>query len=250
MKLGIGVGIVVAVTASLVAQHGPPATLAPAPETAKEVHLSNVKQLTFGGENAEAYFSFDGQELIFQSTRDGGECDQIYAMRVDGTGVRRVSSGEGRTTCSYLHPRQAARHLRLHVPRRQGVPATAGFQPRLCMAGLQQLRHLQGQGGWHGHHAADLDARLRRRGDDWPRRPDRLHQRARRRHGDLLDERRWRRREAADQPRSGPTAGRSSRLTARGSSSGAAPSRRVQSSTTTGRCFATGSGGRPRSRSS
>jgi len=102
MKLGIGVGIVMTVTASLVAQQGPPAALAPAPETAREVHLSNVKQLTFGGENAEAYFSFDGQELIFQSTRDGGECDQIYAMRIDGTVVRRVSSGEGRTTCSFF----------------------------------------------------------------------------------------------------------------------------------------------------
>ena len=90
------------VTASLVAQQAPPAALAPAPETAREVHLSNLKQLTFGGENAEAYFSFDGQELIFQSTRDGGECDQIYAMRIDGTGVRRVSSGEGRTTCSFF----------------------------------------------------------------------------------------------------------------------------------------------------
>ena len=90
------------VTASLVAQQAPPAALAPAPETAREVHLSNVKQLTFGGENAEAYFSFDGQELIFQSTRDGAECDQIYAMRIDGTGVRRVSSGEGRTTCSFF----------------------------------------------------------------------------------------------------------------------------------------------------
>ena len=41
------------------------------PDRAKEVHLANVKQLTFGGENAEAYFSFDGKELIFQSTRDG-----------------------------------------------------------------------------------------------------------------------------------------------------------------------------------
>ena len=98
MKLGIGVGIAVVVTASLVARQAPPAALASAPETAKEVHLSNVKQLTFGGENAEAYFSFNGQELSFQSTRDGGECDQIYAMRIDGTHVRRISSGEGRTS--------------------------------------------------------------------------------------------------------------------------------------------------------
>jgi TolB protein len=63
-----------------------------------------VKQLTFGGENAEAYFSFDGQELSFQSTRDGAECDQIYAMRIDGANVRRISSGEGRTTCSFFTP--------------------------------------------------------------------------------------------------------------------------------------------------
>jgi len=44
----------------------------------QEKHLRNVKQLTFGGENAEAYFSADGKKLIFQSTRDGHECDQIY----------------------------------------------------------------------------------------------------------------------------------------------------------------------------
>ena len=108
MKLGIGVGIVVAVTASLVAQQGPPAALAPAPETAKEVHLSNVKQLTFGGENAEAYFSFDGQELIFQSTRDGGECDQIYAMRIDGSQRAPRQLGRGPHDLLVLHARQAS----------------------------------------------------------------------------------------------------------------------------------------------
>jgi len=104
MKLGIGVGIAGIVTASLMAHQGPPAALAGPPDSAKEVHLSSVTQLTFGGENAEAYFSFDGKELIFQSMRDGGQCDQIYAMRIDGTGVRRISSGEGRTTCSFFTP--------------------------------------------------------------------------------------------------------------------------------------------------
>ena len=74
------------------------------PDRAKEVHLANVKQLTFGGENAEAYFSFDGQDLIFQSTRDGRDCDQIYAMRIDGSSVRRISNSEGRTTCSFFYP--------------------------------------------------------------------------------------------------------------------------------------------------
>ena len=74
------------------------------PDLAKEVHLSNVRQLTDGGENAEAYFSFDGADLIFQSTRDSGQCDQIYSMKTDGSGVRRISNGEGRTTCSFFYP--------------------------------------------------------------------------------------------------------------------------------------------------
>lgn len=67
-----------------------------------EKHLQNIKQLTFGGENAEAYFSFDGERLIFQSKRDGRACDQIYTMNTDGTNARMVSNGEGRTTCSYF----------------------------------------------------------------------------------------------------------------------------------------------------
>ncbi|MFB3917586.1 MAG: hypothetical protein ACE14M_12705 [Terriglobales bacterium] len=69
-----------------------------------EKHLRNVRQLTFGGENAEAYFSADGKKLIFQSTRDGRKCDQIYTMNLDGSGVRMVSTGKGRTTCSFFFP--------------------------------------------------------------------------------------------------------------------------------------------------
>src|SRR5580765_2071817 len=67
-----------------------------------ERHLKNIKQLTFDGENAEAYFSFDGKRLIFQSKRDGRGCDQIYSMNTDGSNVHMVSNGEGRTTCSYF----------------------------------------------------------------------------------------------------------------------------------------------------
>jgi len=70
----------------------------------QEKHLRNMKQLTFGGENAEAYFSSDGRKLIFQSTRDGHECDQIYTMNIDGSDVKMVSNGDGRTTCSYFFP--------------------------------------------------------------------------------------------------------------------------------------------------
>ena len=67
-----------------------------------EKRLQNIKQLTFGGENAEAYFSFDGKRLIFQSKRDDLKCDQIFSMNIDGSNVKRVSNGEGRTTCSYF----------------------------------------------------------------------------------------------------------------------------------------------------
>ena len=74
------------------------------PATGQEVHLSNFRQLTDGGENAEAYFSHDGTRLIFQSTRDSVPCDQIFTMKIDGTDLRRVSNGTGRTTCGYFLP--------------------------------------------------------------------------------------------------------------------------------------------------
>lgn len=77
---------------------------APAATPPTEKHLRNIKQLTFGGENAEAYFSTDGKQLIFQSTRDGRGCDQIYTMNVDGSNVRMISNGTGRTTCAYFAP--------------------------------------------------------------------------------------------------------------------------------------------------
>ncbi len=69
-----------------------------------ERHLRNVRQLTFGGENAEAYFSFDGKELVFQATPEGAGCDQEYVMSADGSGVHRVSTGLGRVTCGYFFP--------------------------------------------------------------------------------------------------------------------------------------------------
>lgn len=68
---------------------------------AREIHLANVRQLTFGGQNAEAYFSADGKHLTFQSARDGYECDQQYVMDTDGSHVRRISTGTGRTTCGW-----------------------------------------------------------------------------------------------------------------------------------------------------
>jgi TolB protein len=69
-----------------------------------ERHFASIRQVTFGGENAEAYFSRDGQWLTFQSTRDGRACDQQYVMRIDGTGLTRVSNGKGKTTCGWFLP--------------------------------------------------------------------------------------------------------------------------------------------------
>lgn len=69
-----------------------------------EKHLKNIKQLTFGGENAECYFSFDGTKFSFQSTRGDLKCDQIYTMNTDGSEQKLVSTGKGRTTCSYFMP--------------------------------------------------------------------------------------------------------------------------------------------------
>src|SRR5918994_603293 len=65
-------------------------------------HLSNIKQLTSGGQNAEAYWSPDGKRIVFQSTRKGFECDQIFVMNADGSDQRLVSTGKGRTTCGYF----------------------------------------------------------------------------------------------------------------------------------------------------
>lgn len=81
------------------------AAVTSAPAQSAEPRLGNVRQITFGGENAEAYFSADGKQLIFQSTRDGRRCDQQYVINVDGTGLHRVSTGSGKTTCGYFFDR-------------------------------------------------------------------------------------------------------------------------------------------------
>ena len=70
----------------------------------QEKHLRNVRQLTFGGQNAEAYFSSDGKQLIFQSQRGDLKCDQIFVMNIDGSDPHMVSTGKGRTTCAYFFP--------------------------------------------------------------------------------------------------------------------------------------------------
>src|SRR5574343_415004 len=82
-------------------------------DTAKEVHLKNIQQLSFGGDNAEAYFSFNGKFLSFQTNNPkwGLKCDQIYNMNIKRAAkemqnyqAQLISTGRGRTTCSYFMP--------------------------------------------------------------------------------------------------------------------------------------------------
>lgn len=75
------------------------------PADPAEPHLANLRMMTDGGENAEAYWSADGTKLIFQATRpDVYPCDQIYTMDVTTGVTELVSTGEGRTTCAYFLP--------------------------------------------------------------------------------------------------------------------------------------------------
>jgi Tol biopolymer transport system component len=76
-----------------------------------EKHFSTVRQLTFGGDNAEAYWSFDGKKLVFQSNNPVWElkCDQIFYTTVEKSDLKNnrpqlLSTGKGRTTCSYFLP--------------------------------------------------------------------------------------------------------------------------------------------------
>jgi TolB protein len=70
-----------------------------------EVHFTHLWQLTFGGENAEGYWSHDGSRIIFQSTRGGWPCDQMYVMDMKSGATKRVSTGKGRCTCGYFYDR-------------------------------------------------------------------------------------------------------------------------------------------------
>lgn len=116
MRLPILTTLLFLFTQTLTAQpHSSPKGPAFNPETllyaGEEKHLSNVKQLTFGGDNAEAYFSFDGKAITFQANNKawGTQCDQIYYFPFEDGDMKEgaptmISTGNGRTTCSYFLP--------------------------------------------------------------------------------------------------------------------------------------------------
>jgi Tol biopolymer transport system component len=74
------------------------------PSEPGERHLRNIRQLTFGGNNAESYFSRSGKQIIFQrQEKVDSACDQQYIMNSDGSAMRRISNGWGRTTCGFFY---------------------------------------------------------------------------------------------------------------------------------------------------
>ncbi len=88
----------------------------------EESHFKNIQQLTYGGDNAEAYWSFDGKMLVFQRTnpKDGIPCDQIFIGKIPKPGkpfeYKLLSTGKGRTTCAFFtkdnkHVIYASTHL-------------------------------------------------------------------------------------------------------------------------------------------
>ena len=76
----------------------------------EENHFKSIRQITFGGDNAEAYWSFDDKQIVFQSNNKNWNvsCDQMFLMDIDETFEDKippmVSTGKGRTTCSYFLP--------------------------------------------------------------------------------------------------------------------------------------------------
>ena len=97
LRLGVA-----ALAAALVPGRAPAAT--PMPTDARERRLANLRRLTAGGQNAEAYWDASGTRLIFQSTRPPFACDQMFTIEADGTGSRLLSNGAGRTTCGFFFP--------------------------------------------------------------------------------------------------------------------------------------------------
>src|SRR5262249_10904880 len=70
----------------------------------REKRLGSLRRLTAGGQKAETYFEWTGARRIFQATGDSFGCDQIFTMKTDGSDVRLVSTGKGRTTCGFFFP--------------------------------------------------------------------------------------------------------------------------------------------------
>lgn len=165
--------IVLASSAASPAEKAKPTVKEPSGLHKAERHLANVRQLTFGRQNAEAYFSFDGSKLIFQSTNNwmadtfadvmapSGSplgCYQMYVMDLESNKIRLVSTGVGVTTCGYFFPGDrrvlyASTHLKgptcLPKPKRDGAYRWALddydlFAVKIDGQGMQRLTNTPG----------------------------------------------------------------------------------------------------------
>ena len=185
-----------------------PASVPPAPRATAalpaETHLANLRQLTFGGENAEAYWSWAGDALILQARRPEAACDRIFRLPLaaDGRAASAMLPGVERARRDdllVLPARRSRGDLRVDRGGRRRLPAAARSQPGLRLGALPRLRHLSRERRRLGRAAAHDHAGLRRRGDGLRQgRLDRLHVGARRRHRPLPDGRRRQERQAAD----------------------------------------------------
>jgi TolB protein len=143
---------------------------APAPDP-RERHLDGLRQLTFGGQNAEAYWDRAGTRLVFQSTRPPYGCDQIFTMNADGSDVRLVSTGRGRTTCAFFLPDggrilyASTHHAGAACPptpdRSRGyVWPLYDYDLYTCAADGTDLRHLAGGPGYDAEGTVAPDGRV------------------------------------------------------------------------------------------
>ena len=193
----------------------PPVTVAAEPG---ETRLSNITQLTFGGENAEAYWSADGKWITFQSSRDGRTCDQQFVMRADGSDVKRVSDGRGKTTCGWFLPGGDRLFFGSSHGARRCLPGQARPLQGLRLA-ARQVRHLHREPRRLRPQAAHQLRRVHGRGRALARREDdRLHVAQGRRPRHLHDERRTARTCGSSPTRPATTAAPGGPPTARGSS--------------------------------
>ena len=157
----------------------------------EETHLQNVRQLTFGGDNAEAYWSFGGDRLILQTNHAPYKCDQIEVLTVAGGAAEAGLDRQGPHDLRVLPEGRSGDRLRVDARGSPGVPDAARHVEGLPV-GPVRVRHLQRERRRLEPAQADAnDAGLRRRGDGVPeRRQHHLHVDAQRRSRAVADGRR------------------------------------------------------------
>ena len=133
---------------------------------AGEDHFEHLWQLTFGGQNAEAYWSADGTRLIFQAMAGESKCDQQYEYDLASGKVTRVSDGTGRTTCGYFYDDDRRVLFASTQAGGEACPPDPDMSHGYTWAHLPDLRHLDLPARRQRPAAVHRPPRLRRRGHD------------------------------------------------------------------------------------